>query len=211
MKKSSLMILLIILAAVAAVCAIAALLFAGLSGGSGQPPVSVTVDDIPTTTEERSLTLSGTVTTEKYLTTLTVNGETVEAVMKNEHSKAWSKTVDLVVGENGFVISAVDEKGNSDTKNVFVTYNDPGPFPEGTVFVKSVTAGIYVRPTPEVSKKHILYIQGIDYSTQLVYLGKYQQDADGIHTWYKVKTPASGDGWVRSDLVAPAQPVQPAP
>lgn len=171
------------------------------STGSGKP--SVTVNSYPMQTDKATLVLSGSVKT-KNDATITINGSVIDTVSASEGTKQWSKEITLSRGSNTITIAISDNKGNSDSEQITITYNSTLLFEAGTILIKGDPAAVYVRPSPQKGEKFVLLIPQNDYTSQFVCVGEESKDSEG-YIWCKVRTPANGLGWIRSDLVKPLQ------
>lgn len=167
--------------------------------------IFLTVDEYDEETEEKSCTLSGTISTEKEKATLSINGQKITTVSEDDGEKVWSKRVNLEEGTNSFDIVLYTE-GNAKTKteNVEIEYRKPLLYPEGTVLIKADPDGVNIRPTPEISEERVMLIPYDDFQSQFICQGEEHLD-DEEFIWCKVMTPDGKIGWVRSDLMKPLQ------
>ena len=114
--------------------------------------------------------------------------------------KSWSKTVTLSPGKNSFMLTLSDSSGKSQSEAFSIERLIPLVYQPGTVFVKNDKSAIYIRPTPFISDKYVMLVPANDYTSQFICVGEEFTDSSG-YIWCKVKTPASGVGWVRTDLI----------
>ena len=173
-----------------------AVILASTSGGK----LSISINACPPTTQSTMLVLSGTASTSNVEATITVNGEFVNKVGAKAKNSAWSKSINLQDGNNAFLVTIIDAKGNTATETVQIICNTDKVFKKGTILVKQNASGVYIRPTPQISDKFVMLIPMNDYKSQFVCLGEESRDAEG-YLWCRVKTPQNGEGWVRSDLM----------
>lgn len=157
-------------------------------------------DAITYQTSDESYTLNGTITTGKNSGDLTLNGDLIATVTKEEGTKAWSTSMQLNPGENTFVITFSDNMGQSKSEIFTIERTVNLKYKEGTVLTKLNKSGVYIRPTPAVGEKYIIKIDSKDYKTELKCVGEEYTDSEG-YIWCRVRTPSNGIGWVRSDLM----------
>lgn len=197
-KKDSKSLIIVLCVTVAVlVITLAVILIAGLTGKKG---MELSVYDYPYETDNVSYVLRGKVSSYDKNAVLYINGEQITFVEKDERNLEWNKEVWLAKGMNTFSIVLETEDGSTKTEKVEIEYAPELLYPQGTVLVKSDPAGIFIRPTPAITKEYILYVPYNDFSTKFVCQGEEYIDGDGF-TWCKVKIPSGRLGWVRSDIV----------
>lgn len=197
-KKDSKSLIIVLCVTVAVlVITLAVILIAGLTGKKG---MALSVYDYPNATDSVSYVLQGKVSSYDKNAVLYINGEQITFVEKGKRNLEWNKEVWLAKGMNTFSIVLETEDGSTKTETVEIEYAPELLYPQGTVLVKSDPAGIFIRPTPAITKEYILYVPYNDFSTRFVCQGEEYIDGDGF-TWCKVKIPSGRLGWVRSDIV----------
>ena len=165
--------------------------------------IFLTVDEYEEETEEKSCTLSGTISTEKEKATLSINGQKITTVSEDDGEKVWSKRVNLEEGTNSFdIVLYTADNAKTKTENVEIEYKKPLLYAEGTILVKADPDGVNIRPTPEISEERVMLIPYDDTESQFVCQGEEHLD-DEEFIWCKVMTPDGKIGWVRSDLMKP--------
>lgn len=197
-KKDSKSLIIVLCVTVAVlVITLAVILIAGLTGKKG---MELSVYDYPYETDNISYVLRGKASSYDKNAVLYINGEQITFVEKGERNLEWNKEVWLAKGQNTFSIVLETEDGNTKSETVEIEYKPELLYPQGTVLVKSDPAGIFIRPTPAITKEYILYVPYNDFSTQFVCQGEEYIDGDGF-TWCRVQIPSGRRGWVRSDIV----------
>lgn len=167
--------------------------------------ISLMVDEYQEETEENSCTLSGVISTEKERATLSINGQKIATVSEDDGEKVWSKRVTLEEGTNSFdVVLYTADNTKTKTESVEIEYKKPLLYPKGTVLIKADPDGVNIRPTPEISEERVMLIPYDDTKSQFVCQGEEHLDEEEF-IWCKVMTPDGKIGWVRSDLMKPAQ------
>ena len=166
-------------------------------------------DDNPT------VTLTGTIKDDVASAVLTINDEIVCDYSGAEigTTKDWSKTVTLNSGsENIFNIVLKDSNGvtATESRSVFcqtlqeqkktVDQKSLGPLRGGCQFVKKLRGGLNIREYPSTYSNIVDYIPDDDYTSTMLFVGKYDVDYDN-YTWYQIVAPNGQYGYVRSDLV----------
>lgn len=162
--------------------------------------IQLTVDACPSETENISQVLSGKVSSLGTSATLTVNGSEIITVHDGDEDVSWSKEVWLENGTNTFEIVLTSSDGDERVEYIEIEYKRELLYEEGTVLVKSDPEGIFIRPTPAITKEYILYVPYYDYTTQFVCQGEEYVDGEG-YIWANVKIPGGKTGWVRTDIV----------
>ncbi len=167
--------------------------------------IFLTVDEYQEETDEKSCTLSGTISTEKEKATLSINGQKITTVSEDDGEKVWSKKVNLEEGTNSFdIVLYTKDNTKTKTENVEIEYKKPLLYPEGTVLIKADPDGVNIRPTPEISEERVMLIPYDDFQSQFICQGEEHLDEEEF-IWCKVMTPDGKIGWVRSDLMKPLQ------
>lgn len=197
-KSGGKALILIISLSVAALIVVAAILIAmNLNAKKG---IELTVDACPSETENISQVLSGTVSSFGTNATLTVNGSEIITIHDGDENVSWSKEVWLENGTNTFEIALTSSDGDKRVEYIEIEYERELLYEKGTVLIKSDPAGIFIRPTPAITKEYILYVPYYDYTTQFVCQGEEYVDGEG-YVWANVKIPSGQTGWVRTDIV----------
>lgn len=104
----------------------------------------LTIEECPENAEASKITISGTVTDEKYGTSLFINGEEVDA-RDSKGTLKWKKTVELTEDKTVLVITAVNGAGKEVTQTRTVTFDVAAPkllilsFPEEDVETRKIT------------------------------------------------------------------------
>lgn len=187
-------------AAIAALIAVIVILLVNRGGEPSKKGMDLVIDSIPAETDSVSYTISGIVSSYDENAVLTVDGYEVAFLQAGEENVSWSKEVWLSEGTNSFEIELVPDNGEKITETVEIEYSPSLLYEEGTVLIKSDPAGIFIRPTPAITKEYILYLPYYDFDTQLVCQGEEYRDGEGF-IWCKVQIPDGKIGWVRSDIV----------
>ena len=172
----------------------------GTSAPTAESRTELVIESYPEETEDVSYILSGTITSTGDDAVLTVDGEEIISISKGEENISWSTELWLSKGVNSFELALTTAEGEVDNQIVEIEYNPGLLYSAGTILVKSDPAGIFVRPTPAITKEYILYLPYYDYTTQLVCQGEEYVDGEGF-VWCKVTIPSGKSGWVRSDII----------
>lgn len=147
-----------------------------------------------------SETIGGFVSTDNSAAYLVINGTTVKNFKENVENESWSYDVSLESGKNQFIITLYDDNGSSESEKITINRSENLTFPKGTLFVKNVNDGVYIRNTPQISKEYLMLIPKEDTTSTFECVGEESVDSDG-YTWCKIKTEDGMVGWVRSDLM----------
>lgn len=158
------------------------------------------IDSYDADSDTDSETVGGSVSSGDTRAYLVINGERIKTFEPNTKNESWSYDLSLKSGENQFAVTLYDEEGNSKSKKIVINYSDSLTYPKGTVFVKNVNDGVYIRNTPQISKDYLMLIPKEDTTSIFVCVGEESTDDDG-YVWCKIKTEDGLIGWVRSDLM----------
>lgn len=158
------------------------------------------IDSYDADSDTDSETVGGSVSSGDARAYLVINGERIKTFEPNTRNESWSYDLSLKSGENQFAVTLYDEDGNSKSEKIVINYSDSLTYPKGTVFVKNVNDGVYIRNTPQISKDYLMLIPKEDTTSTFVCVGEESTDDDG-YVWCKIKTEDGLIGWVRSDLM----------